>query len=200
MALSLLATHQAAQNLLDCVCQGLDAIPTEVPGLDGCPCRTCVVPGTPAADGCDNPCVAPGPGQYGGQLTVNVVRVYATDYQSFPREVALRGVETVRDNRNCVPPVTAVEMQITLFRCTPIPTDQGCPPTCEQLEASALQLHVDMLAVERAVLCCYPDTDTTRIHGRRFVLGSSRVVGPQGGCTGFTQSVTVSLDDTVCCE
>ncbi len=62
-----------------------------------------------------------------------------------------------------------------------------------------MQLHADMLAVQSAVLCCYSATDTTRRGGRRFVLGQSRTLGSQGGCTGLEQRVTVSLDDCVPC-
>lgn len=196
MTLSLLAAHQAAANLLECVCQGLARIPTEVPGLAGCPCRSCVVPGTPAADGCDESSCAPLPdGQYPGQLTVNVVRIYSSDRQSFPREV-----QTVRDLRDCPPPqTTAVELNITLYRCVPGPTKDGCPPSCADLSASAMQLHVDMLNIQQSVLCCYAGTDTTRPRGRRYVLGASRTVGPQGDCVAVEQRVTVALDDCLPC-
>lgn len=191
MTLSLLAIHEAAEALLNCACDSLATIPTEVPGLAGCPCRTCVVPGAPAADGCDGGCNVP-PGEYPGQLTVNVIRLFASDPVSFPRELA-----TVRDAKNCaLPTVTAIEMAITVWRCTPLPTDEGCPPTCAELNESATQLHVDMLAVQRAVLCCYAGTVEGR-RGRRYVLGASTTLGPAGGCVGFQQRVTVALDDVI---
>jgi hypothetical protein len=195
MALSITAIDTAAQDLLTCVCNSLAALPVEVPGLAGCPCRTCVVPGAVAADGCDETCGAVAPDEYPGQLTVSVVRIYSTDRQSFPRELA-----TVRDNRGCQPqPVTAVELAVTLFRCTPLPSDDGCPPSCESLSASALQLHVDMLAVQRAALCCYAGTDTVTRGGRRYTLGGSRTLGPQGGCVGLEQRLTVGLDGCLVC-
>lgn len=195
MALSLLAVHQAADNLLTCVCAGLSRLPTEVPGLAGCPCRSCVVPGLVAADGCDSDCAAPPEGVYPGQLSVNVIRIFSSDRQSFPREVL-----SVRDEKHCAPPpVTAIELGVTVYRCAPFPSDEGCPPTCEQLTASAMQLHVDMLSVQNAVLCCYSGTDTTSRNGRRFVLGQSRTLGPEGGCVGLEQRVTVALDDCVPC-
>lgn len=195
MALSLLAVHQAADNLLNCVCEALARVPAEVPGLPGCPCRSCVVPGASAADGCDGDCGPLPPGEFPGQLTVNVIRIYPTDRQSFPREV-----QAVRDLKQCLaPPVTAVELAVTLYRCAPLPSDTGCPPSCEELNASATQLHVDMLAVQQAVLCCYAATDTTRRTGRRYVLGQSRTLGPQGGCVGLEQRVVVALDDCLPC-
>lgn len=195
MALSLLGVHQAANDLLSCVCQALDRIPDEVPGLDGCPCRSCVVPGQAAPDNCGEGCGPLAPGEYGGQLTVNVVRVFSSDRQQFPREVL-----AVRDLKQCLaPPVTAVELAVTIYRCAPGPTDEGCPPSCEALTDSAMQLHVDMMAVQQAVLCCYAGTDTTRRNGRRYVMGQSRTLGPQGGCVGLEQRVVIALDDCLVC-
>lgn len=195
MALGILAVDAAASSLLACVCTALSRLPTEVPGLAGCPCRTCVVPGLVAADGCDEGCGTLPAGTYPGQLTVSVIRLYSSDRSGFPREV-----QAVRDLRECVPPqTTAVELAVTLFRCVPGMTDDGCPPTCEQLSASAMQLHADMLAIQQAVLCCYAGTDTTRPRGRRYVLGQSRPIGPSGDCVGIEQRVTVALDDCLPC-
>lgn len=202
VALSILAVHQAAQNLLDCACEAVGRLPAEVPGLAGCPCRVGVVPGQPAADGCDGGCDVL-PGQYPGQLTVNVNRLYASDVNNFPREVGLlsvTGVSGIRDLKNCaMPQTTAVELQVTLWRCAPIPTDQGCPPSMPDLDATAMQMHADMLAVQQGILCCFSATDTTRRHGRRFVMGQTTSLGPQGGCAGFQTLVTVALDDCLPC-
>lgn len=195
VAMPITAIDTAAQDLLSCVCTSLSGLPTEVPGLAGCPCRSCVVPGTVAADGCDETCGVLPPGEYAGQLTVSVARLFASDRNLFPREAAL-----VRDNRGCQPQhTTAVELLVTLFRCAPLPSDEGCPPSCESLAASALQLHTDMLAVQRAILCCYADTDQSVRGGRRYVLGQSRTLGPQGGCVGLEQRVVVALDGCLVC-
>ena len=195
MALSVLSVHQAANDLLTCVCQALSQLPTDVPGLAGCPCRSCVVPGLVAADGCDETCGALPAGQFPGQLSVSVVRIYQSDRQSFPRETA-----TVRDMKDCPPPqTTALELLVTLYRCAPLPSDEGCPPTCESLSDTAMQLHADMLKVQQDVLCCYAATDTTRRKGRRYVMGASRTLGPQGGCIGLEQRVTTALDDCIAC-
>jgi hypothetical protein len=187
--------HEAAESLLTCVCAGLNRLPTELPGLAGCPCRSCVVPGTPAADNCGSGCATLAPGEYGGQLTVNVIRMYSSDRQNFPREV-----QTVRDASNCLPPpVVAVELAVTVWRCAPGPTKDGCPPSCDDLSAAAMQLHADMMAVQAAVLCCYSGTDTTDRKGRRYVLGASTTLGPQGDCVGMQQRVTAGLFDCVAC-
>jgi hypothetical protein len=191
VSVALTALHTAAQDLLGCVCDELNTLPVLVPGMDGCPCRACVVPGTAAADGCDESCGTPPPGEYPGQLTVNVARLFSSDRSSFPREVPV-----VLDGKNCAPPqVTAAELVVTVFRCVPLPTDEGCPPTCDQLSASAAQLHADMMAVRQAIVCCYVGTDEVTRYGRRFALGPSVTVGPQGGCVGLEQRVVVVLPD-----
>lgn len=195
MALSILAVDAAASSLLACACTALSRLPTEVPGLAGCPCRSCVVPGLVAADGCDTNCGTLEPGEFPGQLTVSVIRLYSSDRAQFPREV-----QAVRDLRDCpMPQVTVVELAVTLFRCIPGMNNAGCPPTCEQLSASAMQLHADMLAIQQAVLCCYAATDTTRPRGRRYVMGQSRPIGPSGDCIGLEQRVSVALDDCLPC-
>jgi hypothetical protein len=197
MSLSVLSVHQAAQDLLDCTCQALDRLVTEVPGLAGCPCRVGVVPGAASADGCDGGCNVP-PGSYPGQLTVNVVRTYVTTRESFPL-YSPSSPNSVRNLKNCNPLVTAVDLLITLWRCTPMPSDDGCPPSMADLDASALQLHADMLAIQQAILCCYSGTDTVTRHGRRYTVGQGATVGPQGGCVGIEQQVTVALDDCILC-
>lgn len=201
MALSLTATNLLASQVLTCVCEAMDRTPVALPGLHGCPCRKYVSAGTPAADGCDDTCGAPPPGEYPGQLTVHVARIFTTNHMDFPREVAFRGNAVIRDIRNCQPPVTAVELVVTVFRCAPGPTDLGCPPTPAELEASALQLNVDQLAVQEGLLCCLSGAGVTAQspNGYRFVMGPSTVIDASGGCVGFSQAVTVSLDDITCC-
>lgn len=201
MALSMLAVHEAAEAVLNCVCAALDRLPAEVPGLAGCPCRTGVVPGAPAADGCDGGCDMQ-PGEYPGQLTVSVTRLYASDRNAFPRELgSTQGIGSgVRDLANCaMPQSTAVELAVTLWRCVPVSTDEGCPPAMDALNESAMQFHADMLAVQQGILCCLAGTDTTQRRGRRYIMGQTRTLGPQGGCVGFQASVTVALDDCIPC-
>jgi hypothetical protein len=198
--LSLLAAHEAAEALLGCVCEALDRLPEEVAGLAGCPCRVGVVPGQAAADGCDGGCNVQ-PGEYPGQLTVGVARMYPSDPVAFPRESGTGQTNTpgggVRDNRNCaLPQTTAVELVVTLFRCVPTGVEP-CPPTMVELGESAMQLHADMLAAQQGVLCCFNGTDTVSRRGRRYVMGQTVVLGPQGGCIGFELRVVVALDGTL---
>lgn len=202
-ALTLLAIDALANSLLTCVCEAMDRVPTEVPGLMGCPCRRGVVAGTPAADGCDIMCSPLPAGQWPGQLTVNVARLYASSSNEFPREVgaSFGGANaTVRDNRGCgLPQLTAVELVVTVFRCTPLPTDEGCPPSMAGLSSNAMQVHADMLAVQQGILCCFPGTNTVELRGQRFVMGQTRTIGPQGGCVGFETRLVAALSGCLPC-
>ncbi|WP_228980126.1 hypothetical protein [Streptomyces sp. DH12] len=188
MALHPLAVHELTETVLGCVCAALEVTAAEVEGQPGCPCRVCVVPGQPAWDSCDDPCT----GETGGQLTVHVARIYpSTTFPTEDREV--RGV------RSCTPPpVTAVELVVTLLRCAPLPTEDGCPPSCDELGAAARTLHLDATTIYNALLCCLPGTSTRR-RGRRFVLGAQRTLGPEGGCVGIEQRATVALPGCARC-
>lgn len=198
MTLDYLSVHAAAQDLLDCACEALGRLP-EGTDFAGCPCRVFVSPGVPAADGCDSSCTPLPAGQWPGQLTVHVVRTYITTQDRFPR-LDTTSPDSVRDARGCQPPpVTAVDLLITLYRCVPGMNDQGCPPAPEVLSASAMQTHADLMALQQAVLCCYADTDTTTRRGRRYTLGQSAVIGPQGDCVGVQTAVTVALPGCMPC-
>src|SRR5690606_34978059 len=187
MALRPTAVHDIAQDILGCVCAAMTDAAAEVDDYPGCPCRHCVVPGTPAWDSCEDPCT----GEVGGQLTVNLARMWPSS--DFPREdrrvLGLRG-------RPPAPP-TAVELVVTVLRCAPYPDAGGCPPSCEELEAAARTVHIDAAVVHNALLCCLPHTAPGR-RGRRFVLEPARTIGPQGGCVGIEQRVTVALPGCGC--
>jgi hypothetical protein len=187
VALRPLSLHDLTQAVLTCVCQALTDAAAEVEGQPGCPCRACVVAGAPAWDGCEDPCS----GGAGGQLTVHVARLWpSTDFPSRDQEV--RGL------RGCAPPpTTAAELVVTLLRCAPTLDDRGCPPTCEAMAAAARVTHVDAVTVYNALICCLPGTAGPR--GRRFVMGEGKIVGPQGGCVGVEQRVTVALPGCAPC-
>ncbi|MFF4385621.1 hypothetical protein ACFY0G_02325 [Streptomyces sp. NPDC001552] len=186
MAVRPLMVHDLAEDVLSCVCVALDQAAADVPGQPGCPdCRTCLVPGTPAWDTCEDPCGTTPP-KAGGQLTVNVLRTYPST--TFPQED-----REIRGLKNCPPPtLLAVVLAVTLLRCAPGPTEDGCPPTCEELNQASRVLHVDLATVYNALLCCLPET-TPVPRRRRWVLGESRVIGPEGGCVGLEQRVTIGI-------
>ncbi|UQA95612.1 hypothetical protein [Streptomyces halobius] len=189
MPLTPLALHDLTEAVLGCVCAALQATAEEVDGQPACPCRACVVPGAVAWDSCGDPCSGSGDG---GQLSVNVVRLNPTN--PFPNED-----RTVQGARNCQPPTTtAVEIAVTLLRCAPTVDEQGCPPTCQELEQAARIVHVDAVTVFNALYCCLPGTGGGR-RGRKFVMGQQRTLGPEGGCVGVEQRVTVALPGCVKC-
>ncbi|MEU1815134.1 hypothetical protein ABZ543_08045 [Streptomyces roseifaciens] len=192
MALTALSIHDLTESVLTCVCTALNAAAQTVEGQPGCPCRACVVPGAVAWDSCEDPCT----GEAGGQLSVSVARFYASSTEVFPSEsrvvLGLRGCNP--------PPLTAVELIITVLRCAPSFDESGCPPPCDELAQAARRLHVDMVTVYNALLCCLPDTEPTRRRGRRFTMGVQRAVGPEGGCVGLEQRVTVALPGCGCPE
>lgn len=192
MALTSLAIRDLTEAVLGCVCAALARAAQEVDGQPGCPCRACVVPGQPAWDSCDDPC---GQDPVGGQLSVSVARIYGSSDSEFPAEGRV-----VQGVRNCTPPpVTAVELVITLLRCAPTLDETGCPPSCDELSRASQVLDVDMVTVFNALLCCLPGTSTAR-RGRKFVMGVQRVLGPEGGCVGLEQRVTVALPGCGCSE
>lgn len=186
------AIHEAASDLLDCVCATLDDLATQVEDYPGCPtCRRCLVPGLPAWDDCADPCT----GDVGGQLTVNLSRMYGST--NFPAED-----NTPQNVRGCTPPLsTAVELVVTVLRCAPGPTEDGCPPSCEDLEAAARITHIDAVGVFNAITCCLAVTGGRgRRRGRPYILGRQQTLGPQGGCVGVEQRVTIALPGCKCPE
>ena len=188
MALRPLAVHHLAQDVLACVCAALNETAADVEDAAGCPCRACVVPGTPSWEDCADPCS----GETGGQLTVHVRGMWPSS--SFPSED-----REVRGLRGCLPSAaTAVELVVTLLRCAPVGTEDGCPPECIEWEEVARQVHLDATSVFNALMCCLPATAPGR-RGRRFVLGRQRTIGPQGGCVGIEQPVTVALPGCAPC-
>ncbi|MFD0208945.1 hypothetical protein ACFVH9_07395 [Streptomyces hirsutus] len=189
MALSPLVIHETAEKLLACVCAELAVTAARVEGQPGCPCMECVVPGTPAWDNCDGGCENT---KTPGQLTVNFSGMVPTS--NFPQET-----RDVLGGKNCLPVKTAAEYAITLLRCAPTFSGDGCPPTCEEQSAAARILAVDAAAVWNALLCCFPSTSQAR-RGQTFVIGRQRIVGPEGGCVGIEQRVTVALPSCPCPE
>lgn len=155
-----------AEEIRACVC---DALATE--GTCGCPCRTCVIVGTPAFDDCCD-----------GQLTVSLQRLYVHD--NFPNRLQTPVF--------CAAPLAA-EYLITYIRCAPVVKDDGRAPTCDELSASALSIYTDLYVVERALICCLQAAKRRR----KFVMADASTISPQGGCQGFEISLTIEIEDTL---
>jgi hypothetical protein len=196
VALNLNAVQDAAEAVLGCVCAALQDAAQAIEDHPGCPCRSCLVPGTPAWDSCDDPCNKNPAGGAGGQLSVNVARLYASS--DFPTPDRSLPPTQARGRLTCAAPTAmAVELVVTLLRCAPTFDEGGCPPPCEDLAAAARILHTDMVIVRNAVECCLP-TATEHRRGRVVFVGESRTVGPQGLCVGLEQRVTVALPGCLC--
>ncbi|MEV5085633.1 hypothetical protein AB0K74_45340 [Streptomyces sp. NPDC056159] len=52
------------------------------------------------------------------------------------------------------------------------------------------------MMVYNALMCCLPQTGA---RGRRFVMGQGKILGPQGGCVGVEQRLTVVLPGCAPC-
>lgn len=103
--------------------------------------------------------------------------------------------------RGCNPPLSrAVELVVTELRCALGPAEEGCPPSCEDLDAAASITHIDSVNVFNAITCCLTVTGGRRRRGRPYILGRQQTLGPQGGCVGVGQRVTIGLPGCKCPE
>ncbi len=143
----------------------------------GLPSRICMVPGANVAwDDCE--C---------GQLTASMQQ--KSPYDRFP--------EATLSSSPCGHPFTVWVVVFTILRCVPT-GDEHDPPTCEQLDASAVIQIEDSIAVSTGISCCLADM-TTRdpATGRKlveqFAIGTQSFVGPNGACAGSELPVYIGL-------
>lgn len=155
-----------AEEIRVCICNTLT---TE--GTCGCPCRSCVIVGTPVFDDCCE-----------GQLTVSLQRVFVHD--NFPQRAA--------GPIFCTSPLAA-EFLVTYVRCAPVVRDDGTAPSCDELSASALGIYTDLYVVERGLICCL----SAAKRKRKFLMADATMVSPQGGCHGFEIRLTIEIEDTL---
>lgn len=204
MVADVLAINMLENDVLDCVCAALSATAREFPGFEGCPCRRYVAPGSEVSwEGCDTVCGTTAQDDAGGQLTVSLVRVYESSLARFPAQAV-----QIHSLKHCqVPPLTAVELEVTVLRCAPVGETPGgpvlpCGPSTTAWSDAARQQSTDILSVRRGLECCLAGTQVTPFtrDGRRFVIGDTRTVGPQGGCVGSVTRVTVLLEECIPCE
>lgn len=140
-------------------------------GTCGCPCRSCVIVGRPAFDDCCN-----------GQLTVSLERLYV--HGNFPAKDTQPAF--------CSTPLAA-DYLITYIRCAPVIKDDGSPPSCDELSDSALGIYTDLYVVKRALICCLQAAKRKR----KFVMGESNPLTPDGACQGFEIRLTIEIEDTL---
>jgi hypothetical protein len=170
----------AAEALLDCLCELLEA------SRRGPVCACCFYPGqvvpTDRCCQCDLPNGTTGE----GMAFVHVVRIFRST-GSFPELAAVPD--------ECGGGWGAV-LNIGVYRCAATITDDGDPPSCEQIEDDAKALMSDAAAMRRAASCCFPNL-LGEMGGGRYLLGEYSTIGPDGGCMGGRLQVTVEFAD--CC-
>lgn len=96
--------------------------------------------------------------------------------------------EPLEDPRSCAIDMWAVDLEMGVFRCSPV-GDVATLASCEEWTASASQVHYDADAMRRAVACFRG----TLVPGDEVVVRAWLPLGPGGGCTGGTQIVTAAF-------
>lgn len=168
--------HTVAQRVVDCVYAAVDhAGDLEVR-------RRGVVIGEHAWDDCQ--C---------GQLIISEQRRYPS--RDFP-------LEDVDHTAECGEPWVVVELSLSLTRCIPSPDSSGNPPSIATLSTAAQQNSTDMTKTRRATLCCLSalyDAVAPAETIDAYQLGVTEVVGPLGGCAGFTLRILVGYTNDCNC-
>lgn len=145
-------------------------------------CRSSLKPGAEEFIPWDNCCECSN-GE--GELWVGVNRVWPSD--NFPFQVT--GTE-----RPCSFLAYAAELSIGVMRCSLALTDSGEAPTTERMEAEVAKMTADRAAVGQAIRCCYGPT----VEKGEYLIGSWVPLGPNGGCVGGQQSLTITFLDCLC--
>lgn len=137
-----------------------------------------LVPGAIAWDECD--C---------GQLAQTITQI-------FPSNVFPTPATDTRQTA-CGPQLSVVNVTLSLTRCVPIVDDNGSPPSCDALLASAVILECDRQAVRTAVAChLLALRDTYQIHD--FSIGPAVSVGPEGACAGVELTYQFAVSNLCC--
>lgn len=165
-------------RLLGCLCAQL------ADTVAGPPVMCCVRPGLAApADLC---CQAEVDGETReGQAWVRVARIYPTTGR-FPQQAV--------DRQICATGGWAAELEMGAWRCAATVDDDGSPPACGDVTRDALVALSDAAAMRRAARCCFPDEKGDP----PAVVGEWVPLGPNGGCTGGTLTLTAQFYDCAC--
>lgn len=195
-------------ELKNCMCNYLNAAKDQYEGYPGCPCRAIVVTGAATWDVCgpggpeffqdqsdfmgeDCPC---------GQLTVAAERIYpyvtsnAVDGTFPTQQTELDGTTTGK----CFPPGYAVEINITILRCSSAPEGEAFWVESEIMEKEAWVNSIDLMALLNGVTCCLSESTPTHRRGRRFLIDQVTSLSSDGMCEGAELRVTVDLGNPLC--
>lgn len=140
---------------------------------NGSPNRQCVLPGAEVAwDDCD----------CGGQLGVVIPRRYASN--NFPNEAVV-----VRDCENAI---VVAQLVMNLSRCAPSSSDDGSPPSCNDLMETARRQEQDAFVVRSTAQCILESLERTS-DLCNFSITEHVSVGPSGGCYATELKINVGF-------
>lgn len=161
-------------KLLDCLSVALDE-------CNAMTCRTHLASGTePAWDNCCTCDIG------SGQATVNVVQVS-------PDSTTTSGAIT-RCGHDFIATVN-----LSVMRCALTIADDGTPPDPEALTLEALQVLQDRKTMVQAVRCCFAGSEVAPVvDASDWEFGDWLPLGPQGGCVGGVQTITLRFSDPRC--
>lgn len=140
---------------------------------NGAPERQCVMPGAEIAwDDCD----------CGGQLGVAIPRRYPSN--SFPNEAVV-----IRDCENAI---IVAQLIMNLARCAPSSSDDGSPPSCQDLMEAARRQEQDAYIVRATAQCILEGLERTSDLSN-FNITEHVTVGPSGGCYATELKINVGF-------
>lgn len=160
-------------SLRECAYEGMASTPAGPPG------RSCVVPGAIVWDDC-------------------TCGLLAVSWQLMGSGSTFPVISADTSQTNCVNRITTVMVTIASLRCAASPDSNGNAPECSELEADALQLLSDSVAVRDAVLCCVRGMYDDHVIAD-FAIGQSLPAGPEGACDGSTMDVWIGFTTGECC-
>lgn len=145
------------------------------------PPKSWIAHGPPVADHCCDD------DETSGQLTVHL-----TPFAG----VAVRATRSGKGGPVQCQFTTHANFVVTLLRCVPVLQDSGDSPPVEDLDAAGGLLLVDLWALVRGVLDAHKANDLfSSVDCGAVEIGQADLVEEQGGCAGWTFSVTVRLSD-----
>lgn len=103
-----------------------------------------------------------------GAVSVRLVRVFPSTSFPDPERSAVCGT------------LLAMELVVSAYRCVPVGQDDGSGPTQEEYAAWSLQQYADMMALRRAIACCFAGSHSDI----DYVLTGFTPIPAQGGIAG----------------
>jgi hypothetical protein len=88
----------------------------------------------------------------------------------------------------------AARLGLGVIRCAHTITDQGTPPTAEQMTADTLSTTLDSAIILEVIRCCLPEIPGVK--ALKVDVGTPQ--GVLGGCAGWEWQVVVGIDLCAC--